>query len=75
MNNIIFKDLVIKDFDLAAASLNGGTTIIFCDIECKNTNLDVPVQSNYTMAKFSKKSLIFSNSKYKSSDSCSPSLQ
>lgn len=58
MNNIIFKDLVIKDFDLAAASLNGGTTIIFCDIECKNTNLDVPVQSNYTMAKFSKKSLI-----------------
>ena len=54
MSNIIIQDIVFKNFDLAAISLNGGINMIFDNLVIQNTSTDVPILGNYSQARFAR---------------------
>ncbi len=44
-SNVIIKDLLIKDYGVAAIALNGGNNLLICNINIDNSNINIPFNS------------------------------
>ena len=57
MENVLIHNVVFKDFEVAAVSLNGGNNIIMNDLNLLRSQLNVKVLSTYSSARFIRKFL------------------
>ena len=64
MNNILIKNIVFKDFEVAAGSFNGGNNLFIKDCKVLNSNQNIPALSTLSQCQFDSKFLDILKSNY-----------
>ncbi|MFO0902070.1 MAG: hypothetical protein U0939_03670 [Pirellulales bacterium] len=54
MQDVLISDVTFRDYEVAAASLNGGRRILLCDCQLEGTSTNIPILGTYSSARFAR---------------------